>query len=211
MSVPHRDAASATCVGGDTWRRCQSMSPWSWPAGAGRHKALRARFVARPLSVDKTSDMLSPILTMSLPGAAVARASKRWMRHASFQTPARIIRYRVQDTSRLRGCCPCDKGGFTPSTLRQQVPGGAQAQRAYDARRKVELVVTRLTRKACTSVRWGHHLLETSESKGARKQQSKTSHLSTGVGRASSPSQTVSMVYMVTPNRVCISAAVTWN
>ena len=43
-----------------TWRRLQSMSPNNCHARDCQQRALRARFVARPLSVDRISDMLSP-------------------------------------------------------------------------------------------------------------------------------------------------------
>ena len=56
----HRDAASVTFLADGTWRRHQSMSPFNCHAMDFQHSALTARFVARPLSVGRISDMLSP-------------------------------------------------------------------------------------------------------------------------------------------------------
>ena len=60
LASAHRDDASHTFLADGTWLRLQSMSPYSCQARDWRHNALRARCVARPLSVDKSSDMLSP-------------------------------------------------------------------------------------------------------------------------------------------------------
>ena len=68
----HRDSALAAFLSNGTWRRLQSMSPYSCHARAWRHKALRARLIARPLSVDKSSDKWSLRLTIIFSSATFA-------------------------------------------------------------------------------------------------------------------------------------------
>ena len=80
----HRDAPWATFLADGTWRRLQSMSPCNCHARNWR----LARFEARPLSVDWTSDMLSLKTDNTFPlddlceqaqprRSSAARASKR--------------------------------------------------------------------------------------------------------------------------------------
>ena len=98
------------CVGNVLGRRCVPSPPINvaikknCQARDSRHGPLRARFVARPFSIDRISDRLSPSLTTISPRivrcaqarripCSAARASQRWIRDACFHAPATIKRH----------------------------------------------------------------------------------------------------------------------
>ena len=137
----------------------QSVSPHNCHARDSWQRASRARFVARLLSVETISDMLSSKLTIILPlhdrceqarrsPSNAARASKEWIRDASFQPRATMSRHRPAFNVRA------GTAGICLST--RMSPRPPWASRAAVGRAKIWLLHTRFSWEGDGSVNRHH-------------------------------------------------------
>ena len=145
------------------------MSPCNCHARDCQHRALRARFVARPLAVDRIQTCCHPTLSDGLEQArrspGNARASKRWIRDASFRAPATISRHLGSRFQRARRefvfrTVMSPREPWVAKASRAAAgspPCWTQPQLANEAWRKIWMPQTRFSWDGDGSVNGHHH------------------------------------------------------